>query len=579
MKRIQRLMIIFPFVLLLAACGKEAGQGLDDLRSSGTGTLLFIVVTQPQTNQYQFQQANTGINMSRQFTATGVYSDATKQDITAQVTWSSSNTLVATISNTSGSNGLAMALSAGTTTIEATYGTITGSTTLTVSSVSLMSIQINQNSPLISTGGTQQFNATGTFSDTTPRDITAQVIWSSSNTSVATISNTPASTSGPGYNGLATAISKGKTTITATSGNISASTFLGVGIALLPSKYNHSVVWTGTEMIVWGGTESSGPTSPTISNNGYRYNPATDSWTAISTTNAPTARQYHAAVWTGTEMIVWGGSDANGLTNTGGRYNPTTDAWTAMPTTSAPTARKDHSVVWTGTEIIAWGGSDSTGTVNTGARYNPTNDTWTPTSIINAPTPRWGGGHTMVWSGTEMIVWGGEAGGRTNTGARYNPTNNTWTATSITNVPAPRMNHGAVWTGTEMIVWGGDGGGLVGPINTGGRYNPATNAWTTTSTAGTPSARQNHSAVWTGMVMTIWGGQDLNYSNVNTGACYNPATDAWTATSISNAPASGNNYKTVWTGTEMVVWGGWDNTGGRYKPTTDTWTSTSTFLE
>ena len=69
-------------------------------------------------------------------------------------------------------------------------------------------------------------------------------------------------------------------------------------------------------MIVWGGVDPSGP-----SNTGGRYNPSTNSWTATSTTNAPSARTVHTAVWTGTEMIVWGGSYGNAF-NTGGKYNP-----------------------------------------------------------------------------------------------------------------------------------------------------------------------------------------------------------------------------------------------------------------
>ena len=72
-------------------------------------------------------------------------------------------------------------------------------------------------------------------------------------------------------------------------------------------------------------------------NTGGRYNPSTDSWTATSTTNAPTARYDHTAVWTGSEMIVWGGH-GSGL-NTGGRYNPITDSWTATSTTNAPSGR------------------------------------------------------------------------------------------------------------------------------------------------------------------------------------------------------------------------------------------------
>ena len=65
-----------------------------------------------------------------------------------------------------------------------------------------------------------------------------------------------------------------------------------------------------------------------------------DTWTATSTTNAPVGRDVHTAVWTGSEMIVWGGYDISTTTlNTGGRYNPSTDSWTATSTTNAPAAR------------------------------------------------------------------------------------------------------------------------------------------------------------------------------------------------------------------------------------------------
>ena len=63
-------------------------------------------------------------------------------------------------------------------------------------------------------------------------------------------------------------------------------------------------------------------------------------------------------MWTGSEMIVWGGYDGITHLNTGGRYNPGTDSWTATSTTNAPTGRFDHTAVWTGSEMIVWGGFD-----------------------------------------------------------------------------------------------------------------------------------------------------------------------------------------------------------------------------
>jgi hypothetical protein len=79
-----------------------------------------------------------------------------------------------------------------------------------------------------------------------------------------------------------------------------------------------------------------------------------DTWTATSTTNAPNGRSNQTAVWTGSEMIVWGGFNGS-FSNTGDRYDPSTDSWTATTTTNAPDAREAHTAVWTGDEMIVWG--------------------------------------------------------------------------------------------------------------------------------------------------------------------------------------------------------------------------------
>jgi N-acetylneuraminic acid mutarotase len=104
-------------------------------------------------------------------------------------------------------------------------------------------------------------------------------------------------------------------------------------------------------MIIWGGA-----IFPSFFNTGARYNPATDSWTATSTTNPPSARYDHTAVWTGSEMIVWGGADAASAFNTGGRYDPATDSWTTTGIGSSPAAQRyQHTAVRSGSEMIVWG--------------------------------------------------------------------------------------------------------------------------------------------------------------------------------------------------------------------------------
>jgi hypothetical protein len=109
-----------------------------------------------------------------------------------------------------------------------------------------------------------------------------------------------------------------------------------------------------------------------------------DSWTSTTIVNAPAARQSHSAVWTGSEMIIWGGgSFSGGFLDTGGRYYPSTDSWTATSTANAPANRFSHTAVWTGSEMIVWGGYDGGG-LDSGGKYNPSTDSWVATSTVNA---------------------------------------------------------------------------------------------------------------------------------------------------------------------------------------------------
>jgi hypothetical protein len=118
--------------------------------------------------------------------------------------------------------------------------------------------------------------------------------------------------------------------------------------------------------------------------------------------------------------------------------------------------------------MIVWGGSAGAGGLNTGGKYNPGTNTWTPTTTNNAASGR--ELHTAVWTGSEMIVWGGYGGAYLDTGGRYDPGSDGWTATSTANAPDGRSSHTAVWTGTEMILWGGTIGDFDLVTSTGGRY-------------------------------------------------------------------------------------------------------------
>ena len=391
-----------------------------------------------------------------------------------------------------------------------------------------------------------------------------------------------------------------------------------------------SAVWTGAEMIIWGGTE----VGSSKFNSGSRYDPATDTWRTTSGVNAPPPRKQHTAVWTGAEMIVWGGcgigDEHSCQINTGGRYDPVTDTWQSTATAGAPTARINHTAVWTGSVMVIWGGCRFSNDVcsasvlgNGGGRYDPASNSWQPTTTAGAPQARQD--HTAVWSGTEMIVWGGAGTTVYANGSRYDPVADAWTPTAAVPPLLARYDHTAVWSGNQMIVWGGTNGSSY--FDDGARYFPAQNRWRAVAgparrvpaprtprcgpaprwscgaaapdsyvqrrptpeggttppptpgpapaPTGAPTARSGHVAVWSGSQMIVWG-------SGRTGGRYDPATDTWTPTNADEAPSAREWHTATWTGAEMVVWGGEDrltgtvNTGGRYDPATDSWRPTPT---
>jgi N-acetylneuraminic acid mutarotase len=340
-----------------------------------------------------------------------------------------------------------------------------------------------------------------------------------------------------------------------------------IDLGLLPSpRWRHTAVWTGSEMIVFGGEDQDG----TPKNDGARYDPSANypehAWFPMSTAGA-VRHTGHAAVWTGDEMIVWGGSSL-----TGQRYDPSSNAWTSLPQVDLGTEPDERTAaVWSGTEMIVWHRGR-------GARYDPSTNTWIPN--IQPVELSGKANHSAVWTGTEMIVFGGRTDDTGpiegfNTGGRYDPVLDTWDATTLHGAPPPRESHTAVWTGSEMIVWGG-GHGIEGSTDTGGRYDPSSDTWVPTSLVSAPHPRRYHTAVWTGSEMIVWGGSP----STATGGRYDPPSDTWIATSVIGAPDARSRHTAVWAETEMIIWGGYGggaySTGGRYDPVTDSWHPTST---
>lgn len=166
-----------------------------------------------------------------QFMATGIFSDNTTEDLTKEVTWTSSDLTIAEISNAAGSQGLATAIGIGFAQITATHGGISGSTTLTVTGATLLSITVTPANSIVAAGFTVPFTATGNFSDGTIEDLTKKVTWESSNLSVAEISNAT------GSQGVAKGLTQGTVIIIAINPGtgVSGSTMLTVTSAVLVS--------------------------------------------------------------------------------------------------------------------------------------------------------------------------------------------------------------------------------------------------------------------------------------------------------------------------------------------------------
>jgi N-acetylneuraminic acid mutarotase len=410
-------------------------------------------------------------------------------------------------------------------------------------------------------------------------------------------------------------------------------------------RHDHTAVWTGTEMIVWGGWFNDTVGGPLAYADGARYDPSANEWTQVSNVNAPDSRRFHVATWAGSKMILWGGNFAANYRD-GFEYDPASDEWTPLSTVGPPVEpttgpvltaigngelllccdsegrgwryhlghdrwskiprfhvatqdaywawtgselvvtdvahtarffpeseqwigggvhaerRMRSASVWTGTQWIVWGGEAASFAAERrdGWLYDPLIDA----RIDMAPAPESRESPAAIWTGKEMIVWRGFPGGEP---FHYEPAADTWRRGSSQGAPQDNSDPPAVWTGEEMIVWTGPDGA---------RYDPNTRQWMPMSSVGGPSSTIGHTMVWTGQEAIVWGGHD-GLSVLNAGARYDPVGDAWTPVSTTGAPEARQDARAVWTGTEMVVWGGsvgggMLDSGGRYDPATDSWT-------
>jgi len=210
-------------------------------------TLLSIAVTPPSSSM--------AVGTTRQFTATGTFSDSSTQDITASVLWSSSSAAAATINN----QGVVISVATGTTTITADLGSVSGSTDLTVSTAHLVSIAITPSNPTIAKGTSLKFTVTGTFSDASTATNLSGVSWKSNHPNIAQVRSS----------GLAHGKKAGSVTITATVSGVPPATttltvFSGTLTAIAITPAAPTVTKGSTQQFTANGTFSGSVTPQDI---------------------------------------------------------------------------------------------------------------------------------------------------------------------------------------------------------------------------------------------------------------------------------------------------------------------------
>lgn len=329
--------------------------------------------------------------------------------------------------------------------------------------------------------------------------------------------------------------------------------------------------WTGSDFLIWGGMgDCSEP--PASCRGGLAFTPETSSWRLLSSEGAPSGRVLPAGVWSGEELIVWGGQEA-GSTNRvsvtladGGAYRPDSDTWRPLSTDGAPTARSMHGAVWTGKEMLVWGGSpdgsNGRSYSNTGGIYDPLTDSWRPMNSEGAPSPRTDFG--SCWTGKEWAVWGGrmEDSELANTGGLYNPETDSWRATSLFGAPSGRVWSEVLCIGEEIVVGGGAGCGTCGAA----AYDLESETWRLLP-KGPNWEEGSGPAVFTGSQILVYGAL-----NPDADAAYDPSTNKWTKLSAEGAPARRASAYGAWTGEAfLVLWGGdghnsWYADGGLFYP-------------
>ena len=317
--------------------------------------------------------------------------------------------------------------------------------------------------------------------------------------------------------------------------------------------FEASAVWTGREVIVWGGED--GGDGPVLAT-GAAFDPVAGTWRSIA--DAPIApRSAHVAVWTGTEMVIWGGGEGGHHPPDAGAYDPQTDTWRVIPT--APIGSLGNAQgFWTGTEVLIVGGfRDGVIPITAAAAYNPCANTWR----MLPPFPIEGARRVpaTAWTGSEAIIWGGNDYNNIalTDGAAFDPQTSQWRLLPPLDVYVGYYGPDGAWTGSEFLVWGWPNGAPERAVNNRTiAWNPESNTWRHLAPAPlVPHADEVEGTIggpviWAGDRLVIWSGYlDAEGPLPLT---FDPDTNQWRR--LTPPPEIGNGFAPlVWTGAELFL--------------------------
>ena len=247
------------------------------------------------------------------------------------------------------------------------------------------------------------------------------------------------------------------------------------------------------------------------------------------------------------------------------------DGWVWRPV--GPLApRQGNIAVWTGHEVVYWGG-DRPGRAPEGAAYDPHTDRWR--RLSRSPlTNRSGAG--AVWTGREVVIFGGINGaGPQNDGAAYDPATDHWRTIGAGPLSG-RVPLAVAWTGAEVLVVGARGPGLFDGLQDAAAYDPARDTWR--ALPGLPMQINDGASAWTGRELVVYGTfldrqrSVLAPDDRARGAALDPATGHWR--DLLAAPLSGQAIALAWDGSEIIAWDH-DLSSAGYDPALDDWRSLS----